>query len=270
MSGDPSPFLQVPNSKHMYAADPFIIERHGILYIFAELMIRGQQTWNIGVCEYSQGEFSDWRVVIAGSHHMAYPLIYSQGKNLLMIPDSCHNKTIDVYRCVSFPDSWVHEETLLKGAEYADTTPFGEDRYLSYRIDSQTPLLELLVRDDGRGNLVALDSIADKDLNLRPGGAVFEENGYIIRPCQVCLPEYGSSLMFRTVDEDDADRLPCERDLMAFAPKDVAVNVKRKQYTGLHTYNRSENYEVIDMKYRKIIPLSIARRFFSRIFSKRG
>ena len=52
-----TPFIIVPNPIMMWAADPFLIEQDGILFIFAELFSYKQWKGSIGYCKYESGRF---------------------------------------------------------------------------------------------------------------------------------------------------------------------------------------------------------------------
>ena len=53
-----TPFIAIPNTRRYAAADPFIFEKDGVKYIFAELFDKKEDIGEIGYCVFNNGTFS--------------------------------------------------------------------------------------------------------------------------------------------------------------------------------------------------------------------
>ena len=94
-----SVFTVVPNHFRFWAADPFVFEHEGKIYIFAELYDYVLRRGVIGVAEYrGDNRFSQWRVVLKESFHMSYPFVFRMGGEIYMIPENHRRKGVLLYR----------------------------------------------------------------------------------------------------------------------------------------------------------------------------
>lgn len=82
----------------------------------------------------------------------------------------------------------------------------------------------------------------------RPGGNFLEENGNIIRVAQNCEDYYGQGLVFLKVDQ--IEPIYKEHEIRQMNPAEIEV-VNGGSYLGIHTYNRLEDMEVIDLMYQE-------------------
>ena len=164
-----------------------------------------------------------------------------------MIPESGTAGTIDLYRAVTFPDTWVKEATLISGIVASDATLF-EHRGRWWMLAT--------VRDNGgafsdalhiwsaadivgpwvphRGNPVLVDIAA-----ARPAGHVVLRDGKLIRPFQDCRGGYGAALGLAEITRlDDA----------GFEQRVETVMHAGPLWPGrrLHTLNRAGRLECID------------------------
>ena len=131
-----SPFIVVENAPHCWAADPFIIERCGKTYIFAELygIVKGRGV--IGYYELTPEE-SKWKPVIIEPWHLSYPYIYCENNDIYMIPEANESKTLYCYRAIKFPDQWERLAPIRENVRYVDTSLFkwnGKEMALTYQI----------------------------------------------------------------------------------------------------------------------------------------
>ena len=60
-----SKYELIPNPNWAWAADPFLVEYKGELYIFAELFLyKSERNGVIGYCKYKNGTFGEWTVTM--------------------------------------------------------------------------------------------------------------------------------------------------------------------------------------------------------------
>ena len=56
-----------------------------------------------------------------------------------MIPETCKNKTIDLYKCTEFPDKWEFDRHIMEDISAVDTTLFRyNDKWWLFTAVDQT------------------------------------------------------------------------------------------------------------------------------------
>jgi len=53
---------------------------------------------------------------------MSYPFLFRHNGALFMLPETIAIKTIEVWRCVNFPNTWRREKILIEGLSAANST----------------------------------------------------------------------------------------------------------------------------------------------------
>ncbi len=258
-----SPFFIIQNPWYGWAADPFLFEKDGTVYIFAEVWNYFRQRGSIAFCCYQDGKASPWKNVISEWHHMSYPFIWEDEQGIHICAETNEAKKIYTYRAAEFPFRWKKETVILEGDKYADTTLLPENgtmKYLfSYQIQKGTSFLVRgrLQKDmslDGKLELITNDARI-----ARPGGKFFSENGELYRVAQNCSVSYGESLIFLKLlacGEHYQEEFAFERRL-----EEIKMQPEETACIGMHTYNRSEHFEVVDFRIRSF-------HFWDYIFSK--
>lgn len=231
-----------------YWADPFPYEREGRHFIFLEEILLGQGHGYISMVEVDRdGRSSAPRPVLQRDYHLSYPNILEQDGELFMVPESGQNRTVEVYRCVAFPDRWELEKVLLRGIHASDPTfHYDGERWWMFAVVSvpgADPYDELhLYHSDrllGEWTAHVRNPVKSDVRSARPAGRLFERNGVLYRPGQVCAPRYGAAVSINQVlrltpdayAEVEVDRIQPPRELGAI---------------GLHTVNRSAGLSVYD------------------------
>lgn len=244
-------FNIIKNSWRYWAADPFVYEENGKVYIFAELydyiLCRGV----IGVCEITGGKNTGWQPIIIGESHLSYPCFFCQQEKKYIMPESGAAHELALYGAVSFPYEWKKISVLKNNVNFADTTPiYVEKLAVTHDItDSKNPKLLLV---DLCNDSIKLEAKMFSPLMSRPAGNVFHFQGVNYRPVQVSYDfnqGYGKELIFTKWKIDDQLGFS-EEIVKQLKPEDL--NYSDSIYLdGMHTYNSSENYEVIDIKTRR-------------------
>lgn len=243
-----SPFVALPNSWRYWRADPFLFEKDGKTYLFAELFDRVALRGVIGCCELSDKGVSKWKVVINESFHLSYPFLFVASNEIYMIPESFSSGKIILYKSINFPYIW---EPVKIVADYSvvDSTLFemnGKKYLITVKVsDSHDEPVVMTLDDDW--NMIGEWALAgDNADNLRSAGNVFEYKNKLIRPSQDCSQGYGYALNFYEINKTDNSEFD-ETLVRKIFPRDLTIkgvcNPK-----GIHTYNFSSRYEVIDYK----------------------
>ena len=256
-----NPFIVIKNSFRYWAADPFLFERGDAIYIFAELydyvLCRGV----IGYYKLNDKK-PKWIPIIQEKFHLSYPCIYESDDKIFILPETSKNETLYCYRAVDFPKHWVKEKPILKNVKLVDTTPFSEYDYkLALTYDLSDSSLKLVDFSRKTIKSVARDTEGIK----RPAGYM-SAKGIGIRVAQDCSQDYGKGIVIYcyTLSED---RRYSENIIKKVYPKDVTLT-KKLYLDGMHTYNQSRLYEVIDIKTRRFNLLNFIMRLLRLIKRK--
>ena len=107
------PFRAIKNNLRYWVADPFVFERDGETYIFAELFDYLRRRGVIGYSKLkANGSFSSWKEIIVEPYHMSYPQIFEHDGEIYIVPETGSGHTLDMYRAVDFPDRWQRTLSL--------------------------------------------------------------------------------------------------------------------------------------------------------------
>jgi hypothetical protein len=241
-------FTPLPDGGRGYYADPFVLLRGDTAHVFIEEV---PFATGKGIISHftidAEGKATATRPVLERPYHLSYPFVFERDGETWMIPETSANRTVELYRAERFPDRWIKEAVLLDDllADDATLVEHGGRLWLFAGVrDWQASSWEALGLFHAEtlmgpwqahaGNPVLLDPAA-----ARPAGAMFTQNGRLIRPAQDCRGGYGAGLAFARIDRLDEE---------GFAQEVVArVTPRTRKAEGLHTYNRSGDVEVIDL-----------------------
>lgn len=260
MENTDEPFTVIQNPMRYWAADPFLFEYRGRTYIFAELydyiLCRGV----IGFCEIAEGITPHWQSIIVENYHLSFPNIYQEREEIYILPESSAAGELYRYRAVEFPYRWEKEKVIRKNVQYADTVMLDAEMHhyaLTYCVGNpHMPELYWLDLDSPK-NDHRID-VEHQELR-RPAGKVLQEEK--IRCAQNCIEDYGKGLVFyRYRIKDDIYR---EEEIKRVFPYDVKLS-ERLYLDGMHTYNYSDHFEVIDIKTRRLNVVNLVFRVLSK------
>lgn len=233
-------------------ADPFIVTINPFHYIFIEEYIYKIKKAHISVLTLDRDfRILDNRKILEKSYHLSYPhIILNEGK-YYMIPETGSNRTIQLYRCTGFPDKWDFVMNLVEGIEARDTTIFFYAE--KWWMFTSVVLYKNETFDFSGLFLYYSDElICNRWINhpqnpitcdhkfLRPAGNIFISDGNIFRPSQDCSGEYGSAININRVTVLSETEYK-EEFLSKIEPP------QNSNFSGAHTYNFSQEIEVIDV-----------------------
>lgn len=243
------PFKVIKNGKGFWVADPFLIEKNNLIYIFAEIFVYKLGRGVIGYTIWNEKNKSinGWKIIIKEEYHLSFPFIYEDLDEIYIIPESNNINQITRYRAVSFPDIW-EKEVLYEGRKCVDTVLYQtEKQWKGYTFDITEG------HHNGKGytfriindRIIFDTEVYDDTLKTARlgGGFVMTKKG-LLRVSQKCDKCYGEAVIFTSFNENNKMH---NEEVMRLYCKDVILvhDIKPK---GLHTYNRSKNYEIIDLK----------------------
>ena len=259
-------FQIIKNNFRYWAADPFVVENDDKLYIFAELYDYILRRGILGYCVINDRKISKWKPIIKEKYHLSYPCIIKDNNKWYIMPESGQANELSIYEAVDFPDQWNKKQVIRQNVKYADTTPLpGKEnkQALTHCVDDpENPQLLLI---DLKNNLKDIVVNAEP-FHSRPAGHLFMIDDMLIRPAQLsddCGEGYGKGLIFLQCQIDDNNNYN-ETEIKTIKPKDLKFD-RQIYLDGMHTYNASEHYEVIDIKTRRFNLLNLFMRLINKI-----
>jgi hypothetical protein len=117
------PLRRLPQPLLSYRADPFLVRHEQRNWLFYEEFEYLRNKGRLAVCEVD--EDARWlgrpATILDCPYHLSYPHVFFHEDTWWMVPESCENGTVDLYRCQRFPNVWSKELTLLH-VDACDTT----------------------------------------------------------------------------------------------------------------------------------------------------
>ena len=169
-----------------------------------------------------------------------------------MIPETCYRDEICLLECVEFPSRWEKSAVLLKGIHAVDTTVFLKDGncycfiYSFNAKDSSDRKLFIGNLDWEAKTISKMQMVAHyHNSNGRPGGNCFIKNNEWIRVVQPGIRFYGERIDYYHFSYSDGNYT--EELVSSLDPTQIKVKGVR-QIDGIHTYNKVDCYEIIDVR----------------------
>lgn len=266
LSDTNTPFIIIKNAYRYWAADPFVVERNGDTYIFAELYdyIRGRGI--LGCCKLEEGRSSKWIPILTEPFHLSYPCVIEYQDKIYLMPESGEGQKLLLYEAIEFPYRWKKSRVLREHVSFADTTPLMEETghfALTHQVkDPYHPQLLLIDLDHPQKDRVIETPFP---FRTRPAGGSFCCGKEKIRPAQQsvdCGAGYGKSLLFYRYELSEHGYQ--ETAIKQIHPEDLHYS-RTIFLDGMHTYNASQHYEVIDIKTRRLNLLNFTFRMIHKI-----
>lgn len=254
---------------HCWVADPFPIEYEGELYIFGELLFYKKAKGTIGYTKLTGSGFTTWKEVIEEPYHLSFPNLMKIDGELYMCPESIESKQLYLYKCIVFPDIWEKDVVLCDNCEYSDTIYY-KDSWNNYGFTCLWKGIEdhklgiFKINDKNQCTLSDGNIRMEQFWTSRPAGQIFYSPSLErkIMVSQVCKPQYGCGLAFKKFNLSWPDYT--EEVIEQVFPKEICCDVKR-DWIGMHTYNISENYAVIDFVYMGFSPVELFYRGYRKL-----
>jgi hypothetical protein len=110
-----------------YWADPHVVHVNGRYYVFLEEFMYETRRGHIAVLELDEaGRVTPPVTVLERPYHLSYPHLFRWEDTHYLIPETRANRTIEVYRCLAFPQLWERHAVLMHNVEAVDTTLFAK------------------------------------------------------------------------------------------------------------------------------------------------
>lgn len=247
--GNYSEFKFIKNSFRYWRADPFLFEFNGETYIFAELFDRIKGKGKIGVAKIRDGKCSKFKVCLDLPYHLSYPCVFERENEIFMVPECSKSGQITVYKSKNFPYDWEEDYVLYDGVG-VDTTPiqieknkFGFFTTLRTKDSNKNNCLYYIDNGNREVNL-----LIKNDFTVRSAGKFFQDGSDLIRPSQDCEKSYGGGLYFKKIKDLSLNHY-IESNYRRIDVSEIKTNNGSFNFNGIHTYNKTSQYEIVDLSY---------------------
>jgi hypothetical protein len=245
--------IMVP-PKGRFFADPFVCTRDGRPYIFFEDYYFRERKGKISVATFENGAFDFLGVVLDLPYHLSYPYIFEHEGNTYMVPETCGNRTIELWKCTEFPLKWELSKTLMNNISAVDTIvfPYGGYWWLFTNIDRTDGLShcdELFAFYAEKPDATewiphAQNPIVNSPIKARNAGMVMAEDGSVIRCAQTQgFLHYGKGVSLNRIEQLSPS---------AYSEVDGPVNYPhflRKPFASMHHWHHHGGHTVFDFAF---------------------
>jgi len=234
--------------KDRFWADPITVEHQGRYFIFFEELPYDTQKGRVMAIEvFEDAEPGVAQAALERPYHLSYPFVFGWNGSLYMLPETAENRTVELYRCESFPLGWSLHQVLLENIRAFDASLWRQDdRWWMFvnvaeaEADSCDELhLYWSTTPFGPWTAHRNNPVISDVRCARPAGPLYSRGGRLYRPSQDCSVAYGHSVLINRVEnlgEDGYRETPVDR----IAPG------WRKDILRVHTICASKRLRVID------------------------
>lgn len=240
------------SKKFDFQADPFLVEKDEKLFIFYEAFNHGWKNGHIRCRVLNQDfeEIDDFSIndINILNCHLSFPAIFEWNCDYYLIPESCRNKNLVIFKATNFPNNWKKIGGIENISLVDSIVKKNNNFFIMVSSDSNNLERKIFVSENLDGDWQAAEAKIEIDNNhTRLGGSFFkiEDNDYL--PCQnTDLKDYGKSIWIKkmTIPKKPKDSKELWQEKTV-----IQIKSHSKRYPdGLHTLNFSDNYIVIDAK----------------------
>lgn len=236
-------FISSPSSGTYYA-DPFIILENGITQILAEYYSYKEKKGSIVLIKPNQ---SGHTTIIEKDTHLSYPFIFHEKGITYIIPEEANTGKLNLYQWDGQTESVKFITTLLnQPAIDASIVKHQDTYYLFAGLKGELPNEKLFLYYSS--NLFGpyqehpCNPVKVSPEGARMAGAFLHENGNLVRPSQCSIHAYGEKVIFQKI-------LELSKTSYKEEPfKELTPGMLKGFSDGLHTFHKSGNFVVIDVK----------------------
>ena len=241
--------IKIPNPKNRWFADPFVIKKGKNNYIFFEDFSLKKEKGSISCIKVNQhNKMEYFKEIIKENFHLSFPFIFKYNQNHFMVPESCENNSLRLYKCIKFPNKWIFYKKIIKNINCVDPVIFKwENNWILltskhknelfynklYSYTSRNPL------SDNWKPLI-LGPVIESDILGRNAGLIQEPKKKIYRISQANMPgNYGDYIKVNKILKVSKNKYH-EKKIKNIFP------FSKKNIRGIHTLNYVKNFTVFD------------------------
>ncbi len=243
--------ITIKNPQNRFFADPFVIKHNGKHIVYVEDYYYKYNSGRISAIELVDEDYTILGNVIHENFHMSFPFVFTYQKELYMIPETCNDRSIRIYKCTKFPMEWKFMHKLIDDINAADTMVFEINKKWAMLTNissvpkggSHSASLHVFFAE----NPLSRDWKAHKNnplifnpLNARNGGILQRDNGELIRVRQKQgFYKYGEGVSFAVINQICEDFFS-ETEIAEINSGDFNNAI------GMHHFHSSNHYTVFD------------------------
>lgn len=201
-------WIAPPAQGFQFLADPFGLERDGVLTVFVEAFDYRVKRGEIHFYQYDrQNRRVGQGVALAEPFHLSYPSLIEDGGELYMLPEGYKSGGLTLYRCVRFPDRWEPVSRLLDVPAIDATLVRHEGKWWMFHAlpgpaDRAMRELHVHFADELLGPWTphGANPVRTGFHTSRPGGSAFVSDGAVYLPVQDCRETYGHAIEMLRID----------------------------------------------------------------------
>lgn len=197
-----------PSGSFRFLADPFGIQRDGLLTVFVEAFDYRVRRGEIHFYQYDDADRLLRRgVALVQGVHLSYPSLIEDGGELYLLPEGYKSGCLTLYRCKRFPDEWEPVQRLLPEPAIDATVvrhggvwwmfhalPGPDNRAMRELHIASAPALK------GPWTPHSANPVRTGFDSARPGGTAFVHDGALHLPVQDCRGSYGAAISLLRID----------------------------------------------------------------------
>lgn len=185
--------LEMP--KDEFWADPFLFKYGETDYVFFENYSYKSKRGKISCGKVRNQELIELIDVLDFDYHLSFPFIFEEDGEIFLMPETCENKRLEIYRAVDFPSKWELFTTAFEGEMLADAFFFDDAQnqkwlFVNKQAAETSPMnSELYIYKMGSIRLENLQPHAQNPVIIdarvaRNAGSIFEYKNEFYRPSQ--------------------------------------------------------------------------------------
>lgn len=248
-------FKKILPPKDRFWADPFVIFKNDLYYIFIEELVYKTNKGHISVMTIdSKGNTSKPIKILDKDYHLSYPFVFENNNEYYMIPESSGNNSIDLYKSTEFPYKWELVNVLMKDVVAVDTTiHFYNNKYWMFcnmkqnKGSSKLDELFIFYADDFKSNVWyphAQNPVVSDIRKARPAGKIFKYKNNYYRPSQNSSKYYGRGMHIAKIITLN------ENEYIEESIQNIYSNWDNR-LISTHTLNSDGKLTIIDGQYRR-------------------
>ncbi|MGE8689306.1 MAG: hypothetical protein ACN6PJ_19325 [Achromobacter sp.] len=244
--------LQPPKGR--FFADPFVYTQDKKPYIFFEDYDFNSRKGTISVATYSDGAFRLLGTALNLPYHLSFPYIFEHEGITYMVPETCGNRSIELWKCTDFPLKWELDVNLMTNISAVDTIIFKHGEYWWLltnidRTDGQSHCDELFAffADSPRSTEWtphACNPIVRNPMRARNAGIVVSPGGEVMRCAQYQgFCHYGKGVSLNRIEALSPS---------TYVETDGEIHYAsflRKRHASMHHWHHQGGHTVFDFAY---------------------
>lgn len=238
-----------------YLADPFGIERDGVVTVFVEAYDYRTRRGDIRFYQFDRVNLIGQGLALAEPFHLSYPSLIENEGRLYMLPEAHKSGALTLYVCERFPDRWLPVARLLDMPAIDATVTHHDGRWwMFYALpgpdDQAMRQLHIAWADRliGPWRPHERNPVQSGFSDSRPGGSTFIHDGRLHLPVQDCGGGYGRAIHMLRIDDLSPSTFSATR-VRRFEPDGLLPGFE----DGLHTLS-GDRITFVDVKGLRFSP----------------